>query len=79
MASAKNNTTAGDSTGGFKTVAFGFDKNDVTLYIASLRKKMKQMEEEFEDKLSQALENPAASNEALKHEREVIRAEMEKM
>ena len=80
MASAKNNNnTAGDATGGFKTVAFGFDKNDVTLYIASLRKKMKQMEEEFEDKLSQALENPAASNEALKHEREVIRAEMEKM
>ena len=80
MASVKNNNNStGDSTGGFKTVAFGFDKNDVTLYIASLRKKMKQMEEEFQDKLSQALENPAASNEALKHEREVIRSEMEKM
>ena len=81
MASAKNNSNnnTGDATGGFKTVAFGFDKNDVTLYIASLRKKMKQMEDEFEIKLSQALENPAASNEALKHEREVIRAEMEKM
>ncbi len=79
MASTKTNNNAGDSTGGFKTVAFGFDKNDVTLYIASLRKKMKQMEEEFQDKLSQALENPAASNEALKHEREVIRAEMDRM
>lgn len=79
MASSKNNNTSADSTGGFKTVAFGFDKNDVTMYIASLRKKMKQMEEEFQDKLKEALENPAASNEALKHEREVIRSEMEVM
>lgn len=80
MAPAKNNTSnAGtDSTGGFKTVAFGFDKNDVTMYIASLRKKMKSMEEEFEQKLTQALENPTASNDALKHERDVIRAEMER-
>lgn len=82
MASTKNTTNNASSTsndaGGFKTVAFGFDKNDVTLYIASLRKKMKAMEEEFEQKLTQAMENPAASNDALKHEREVIRAEMEK-
>ena len=82
MASSKNanNTSsgnAGNEASGFKTVAFGFDKNDVTLYIASLRKKMKAMEDEFEQKLAQALENPAISNEALKHEREVIRAEME--
>lgn len=80
MASIKPNTTsANDATGGFKTVAFGFDKSEVTLYIASLRKKIKQTEEEFEEKLAQALENPAASSEALKHEREVIRSEMEKM
>lgn len=79
MASSKNNSASADSTGGFKTVAFGFDKNDVTMYIASLRKKMKQMEEEFQDKLKEALENPAASNEALKHEREIIRSEMESM
>lgn len=82
MAASRNNTnsnSSAESNGGFKTVAFGFDKNDVTLYIAGLRKKMKTMEEEFEQKLSQALENPTASNEALKHEREVIRAEMEKM
>lgn len=79
MASAKNNNSASDSTGGFKTVAFGFDKNDVTMYIASLRKKMKQMEEDFQLKLTEALENPSASNEALKHEREVIRAEMESL
>ena len=84
MASTKNtnnsNSAASSSNdaGGFKTVAFGFDKNDVTLYIASLRKKMRAMEEEFEHKLAQALENPAVSNEALKHEREVISAEMEK-
>lgn len=82
MASTRNsaNNAGGASidAGGFKTVAFGFDKNDVTLYIASLRKKMKAMEEEYEQKLSQALENPAISNDALKHEREVIRAEMEK-
>ena len=75
---ANNTSSASNDAGGFKTVAFGFDKNDVTLYIASLRKKMKAMEEEFEQKLSQALENPAVSNDALKHEREVIRAEMEK-
>ena len=84
MASTKNtNTTntpapASNDASGFKTVAFGFDKNDVTLYIASLRKKMKAMEEEFEQKLAQALENPTASSEALNHEREVIRSEMEK-
>lgn len=81
MASTKNANNAASSSndaGGFKTVAFGFDKNDVTMYIAKLRKKMKEMEEEFEQKLNQALENPAVSNEALKHEREVIRAEMEK-
>ena len=86
MASTKNtnntaNTAAASSSndaGGFKTVAFGFDKNDVTMYIASLRKKMKAMEEEFEQKLAQALENPTGSSDALKHEREVIRAEMEK-
>ena len=84
MASTKNtnnsNAAASSSNdaGGFKTVAFGFDKNDVTLYIASLRKKMRAMEEEFERKLAQALENPAVSSEALKHEREVIRSEMEK-
>lgn len=73
------NTQNAESNGGFKTVAFGFDKNDVNMYIANLRKKMKQMEEEFEQKLSSALENPAASSDALKHEREVIRAETEKL
>ncbi|MCM1054381.1 MAG: Atg14 domain-containing protein [Bacteroides sp.] len=78
MASTKNNTSA-ESNGGFKTAAFGFDKNDVNMYIASLRKKMKNMEEEFEQKLAQALENPTASNDVLKHEREVIRAETEKI
>lgn len=75
----KNNNQNAESNGGFKTVAFGFDKNDVNMYIASLRKKMKTMEEEFEQKLSSALENPAASSDALKHEREVIRAETEKL
>lgn len=79
MAVTKNNNSANaDSNAGFKTVAFGFDKNDVTMYIASLRKKMKQMEEEFDEKLNLAIENPAASSEALKRERENIRAEMEK-
>lgn len=80
MASTKPNTGSGaESTGGFKTVAFGFDKSDVNMYIASLRKKMKNMEEEFEQKLAQALDNPTASNDVLKHEREVIRAETEKI
>ncbi|MCM1488538.1 MAG: hypothetical protein NC203_09245 [Firmicutes bacterium] len=84
MAGSKNNNTTSnnsanvDPNGGFKTVAFGFDKNDVTMYIASLRKKMKQMEEEFDQKLTLAVENPAASNEALKRERDNIRAEMER-
>lgn len=78
MAASKNNSSA-ESNGGFKTAAFGFDKNDVNMYIAGLRKKMKSMEEEFEQKLASALENPAASNDALKHEREVIRAETEKI
>lgn len=82
MASTKNNNTTSNNnaneSGGFKTAAFGFDKNDVNLYIANLRKKMKSMEEEFEQKLANALDNPAASNEALKHEREVIRSELER-
>ncbi len=78
MASSKK-ISGPESSDGFKTVAFGFDKNDVNMYIANLRRKMKTMEEEFEQKLSSALENPAASNDALKHEREVIRAESEKL
>ena len=41
------NTQNAESNGGFKTVAFGFDKNDVNMYIANLRKKMKQREEKF--------------------------------
>jgi len=78
MASSKK-IPGPESNGGFKTVAFGFDKNDVNMYIANLRRKMKTMEEEFEQKLSSALENPAASSDALKHEREIIRAESEKL
>ena len=81
MASSKNTNnsgSAGNEAGGFKTAAFGFDKNDVTMYIASLRKKMKAIEEEYELKLTQAQQNPTLSGEALKREREVIRAELEK-
>ena len=33
--------------GGFKQVAFGFDKNEVNAYISELRKKMKSMEEDM--------------------------------
>ncbi len=33
--------------GGFKQVAFGFDKNEVNSYISELRKKMKSMEEDM--------------------------------
>ena len=33
--------------GGFKQVAFGFDKNEVNTYISDLRKKMKAMEEDM--------------------------------
>lgn len=78
MASSKK-VPGSESNGGFKTVTFGFDKNDVNMYIANLRRKMKTMEEEFQQKLSSALENPAASSDALNHEREVIRAETEKL
>lgn len=81
MASNKNSNNAGspgNDAVGFRTATFGFDKNDVTMYIASLRKKMKAMEEEYENKLTQALNNPAVSSDTLKHEREVIRAELEK-
>lgn len=73
-----NNTASSNDAGGFKTVAFGFDKNDVTLYIANLRKKMKEKEDEFEERLAAAVSNPVASNDAMRHEREVIRAEMER-
>lgn len=56
MAQNTNKTTgAGNDGNGFKTAAFGFDKNDVTMYIATLRKKMKAMEEEYEQKLSEAV------------------------
>ena len=77
MASNKNSNNAGDAVG-FRTVTFGFDKNDVTMYIANLRKKMKATEEEYAKKLAQVMENPAVSNDMLKREREVIRAEVEK-
>ena len=49
--SNSNNNTNENS--GFKTVAFGFDKNDVTMYIASLRKKMKAMEESYEERIAE--------------------------
>ena len=52
MANQKNTQTTSESSG-FKTVAFGFDKNEVTLYIASLRKKMKALEEEYEMKIEE--------------------------
>lgn len=78
MASKNSNSAASNESGGFKTVAFGFDKNDVTMYIASLRKKMKAMEDEFEEKLAKALENPTASTDAMNHQKEIIRAEIEK-
>lgn len=45
--------------GGFKQVAFGFDKNEVTAYIGELRKKMKSMEEDMKA-------NDKKTNEALK-------------
>ncbi len=45
--------------GGFKQVAFGFDKNEVTAYIGELRKKMKSMEEDLKA-------NDKKTNEALK-------------
>ena len=49
----QKNTTNNNEGSGFKTVAFGFDKNDVTMYIASLRKKMKAMEESYEQKIEE--------------------------
>lgn len=69
---------SGETNSGFKTAAFGFDKNDVNLYIAGLRKKMKTMEEEFQQKLEEAMENPAVSEETLNREREIIRTETAK-
>ena len=54
MAIQKNaNNNNNNENNGFKTAAFGFDKNDVTMYIASLRKKMKAMEEEYEERIAQ--------------------------
>ena len=45
--------------GGFKQVAFGFDKNEVNEYISDLRKKMKSMEEDMKS-------NNKKTDEALK-------------
>lgn len=75
---SNSSSVSGNEAGGFRTAAFGFDKNDVTLYIASLRKRMMATEEEYERKLSQAMENAAASSDALKHEHEAILSELEK-
>lgn len=48
--------------GGFKQVAFGFDKNEVNTYISDLRKKMKSMEDDMEanNKKTAAAEKLAA-------------------
>ena len=82
MASTKkaNNTNnaSNDAGAGFRTATFGFDKNDVTLYIASLRKKMKAIEDEYEQKLIQAQENSAESNDDLKREYAIKLADKEK-
>lgn len=78
MASNKNTNNTDLEAGGFRTATFGFDKNDVTKYITALRKRMKSMEEEYEQKLAKAAENPTVSGDVLMREREAIRSEMEK-
>lgn len=55
--------------GGFKQVAFGFDKNEVNAYISDLRKKMKSMEEEVKannKKTEEALKLAEEADERIK-------------
>jgi ABC-type transporter Mla subunit MlaD len=42
---------------GFKTVMGGFDKNEVNLYIAKLRKQMKEQNDEYEKRLNNLQSN----------------------
>lgn len=55
--------------GGFKQVAFGFDKNEVNEYISDLRKKMKSMEEDMKSnnkKTDEALKLAEEADERIK-------------
>lgn len=60
---------------GFKTVAFGFDKNDVTLYIGALRKKMTATEQEYEDKIAQLEIKLNKANNAVNNSQQETRNE----
>ena len=50
--------------GGFKQVAFGFDKNEVNTYISDLRKKMKSMEEDMKANNKKTAEAEKLAEEA---------------
>lgn len=50
--------------GGFKQVAFGFDKNEVNTYISDLRKKTKAMEDEMKASQKKAEEALKLADEA---------------
>ena len=55
--------------GGFKQVAFGFDKNEVNAYISDVRKKMKSMEEDMkanDKKTEEALKLAEEADERIK-------------
>ncbi len=61
---------------GFKTVMGGFDKNEVNLYIARLRKQMKEQTDEYEKRLSNLQTNlEDANKEAAKARNEKKTAE----
>ena len=61
---------------GFKTVMGGFDKNEVNLYIAKLRKQMKEQSDEYEKRLTNLQTNlEDANKEAAKAKSEKKTAE----
>lgn len=78
MAEAKTHRTS--QGGDFKVVPLGFDKNEVMSYILALNKKLKGLEEDYNNKLKVALqENAAANSEAIENELEQRKAELEQM
>ncbi len=58
----------------FRIAAFGFDKNDVTLYINELSKRFTQMEQEYQEKINRLLNNGAVSTE-VKEENSLLQSE----
>lgn len=61
--SKKNHTPQKNEGNAFRISAFGFDKNDVTLYINDMRKRMLKMEAEYQERIDSLMANQETSEQ----------------